>query len=156
MSTATQLAIWLTPYVALGVGILGVGMLVTAFSHWALDHLREGPKHRLFHSLPKRLKECKHYLVEHQYDPVEEGQYLARFNVINVEVGLLLAELRDLGIQIPRFEHADNEADVRFLISYLGAVERLAEHGTLRRARNMTLPTEWVYRELGDGEVHDN
>ena len=98
---ATHVMVWLIPYVALGASVTCAGLLFAGVVGWTADRLRKGPATRRFQSLGKRAQECRISLVQHYDSPAKGGNYPVQFGAINVEVGMLLADLQGLGIQIP-------------------------------------------------------
>ena len=160
--TLSAYAIWLFPHILLGLGVFlgGIGATIVGVEggKWYLDRRREGPQVRKFHSLTERIEKLKADLIEYYERPAPLGWRLGRFNVLNAESSMVRTELQSLGIQIPIFEHADNQAHVEHQISYLGAVEQLARRSNLRDARKMHEEPEWLYTgPKEDGEtVHDS
>ena len=159
-ATIPAVVIWLIPNVALGLAIFMLGMLLTAgvikWRERRQDLRNEGPQIRKFHSLTCRIKRFKTDLAEYYDRPGTHGWRIGQFNVLNAEASMLRTELQDLGIEIPIFDHSDNQEHVEYLISYLGGVEQLARRGNLQDARKIHLEPEWLYTGPKDGKIHDN
>ena len=137
--------IWLVPKVALGGIAFSAVMLVTPLILWVIDRKSGGPDKRKFQSLAERIIECRSTLIAHYDAPSRGLLHAERFGVANVQVSLLLGDLRGLGIVVPIFEHANNLDDILFLLSYLGSIGELAERGALEEARTMDIPSVRVF-----------